>query len=981
MQPNASPLPARRSQPVALALLVLAGCAGTTDCGGSCGGAFVTKEADGGVVEWGLRQKIDNVASVRVTKAGFTFLNADHLNKLIKNLNDNVVPVKVPCTDLGTLVEICTLVDIKFSALVGDTNFNGVCDANEGANVKIVFRDVTWGMDTVNQQLRARVVAHIETDDVYVRTKEAHSTLCGGNSPILGRVYYNDELPSLTDKGTILDLDLKFSTAPDGRLEINFSDDSLLASIKNFNASAVNIDGFMGNEVCTVDGDCPSGWTCANAPAGGKRCLPPTTASYNGNGCSSGSGTFDPLLSRSADPLELRCGAVLRVINANCPADDPNQTGPCIIFQKVREFLLKTLKDQFAPQILALFRGQFDKIRCQQAEDLSHAPHDCNNLNFRCGNDDDGTPLHCDVARGVCLPQGVPDNDPQHRCEPIKLGITGRVDASALTDQVGFPPNSGLLLTVGLGGKTAASTIDSNGLQLSVMGGTAPTRDSNLISVCVPADQPPSSASPPALNFDTERPTTVPSGYHAGFSVAGNMLNRVFYDAYNAGLLCITLSNKTTPFIASGLFQTFLPSLGLLTQGHDVPMLILLRPSRKPYVRIGKNTLKQLPDGTYFPEDAIINVKFDQLALDFYALIDERQTRIFSLQTDVMLPLGLRAFPGNDADRLQPVLGDLGAVLTNITALNNKMLAEDPGVVRDLLGAAIRLAQPLLAGVLQPIELPSLLDLKFYVDGIIGAAPVSADIAADGYHHMAIYASVAECSVSNPCQRYSVDADARIVARNVPEMSEVRGSRTVPSVEIEASALQARKHGTAEFSYRVDGGLWSPWIGAQRFTIKDPIFLFQGRHAIEVTAREAGDDRTQDLDPVRLDFFVSFEAPSVELVQRADGTVVTKASSRAARAEQLLYSYQFGGRGGWTEPGAARTFTAGELMGRSLSVTVSDPAGRSAQARIGPDDALALASVGQAGCGTSSGGGAIALLVAGLALMLRRQRKGSSSAG
>jgi len=443
----------------------------------------------------------------------------------------------------------------------------------------------------------------------------------------------------------------------------------------------------------------------------------------------------------------------------------------------------------------------------------------------------------------------------------------------------------------------------------------------------------------------------------------------------------VTLDNKTTSFISSALFKTFLPSLGLVTGGKDVGMSILLRPTQPPSIRIGKGTNKTNSDGTISPDDALLTVNFKEMNLEFYGLVDERQVRLFTLQADLALPLGLRVGAAPNADQLTPVLGGLDTVLTNIKALNNEMLAEDPGVVRDLLGAAVRLAQPLLAGVLQPVTLPSVLGLKLSVGGIVGAVPISSDLARDGYEHLAVYAGVSQCSAANPCAPFNVKTEARISSRTLPaDADEVRAHQVTPSVEIEAAALNTRHGRGGEFSYRVDGGLWSPWTQGPRFRINDKMLLFQGRHSIEVTSREAGDDRTQDLQPVTLETFISYESPTAELVARADGAVVTKAHSAAAAADKLLYSYRVGDQGGWTTPGPARVYTPAELSGSALHVTVSDEGGKAVVARFGKAlDANEVALASMASCSTSSGAanpGVLALLaLAGLLFLRRRSDK------
>jgi hypothetical protein len=163
-------------------------------------------------------------------------------------------------------------------------------------------------------------------------------------------------------------------------------------------------------------------------------------------------------------------------------------------------------------------------------------------------------------------------------------------------------------------------------------------------------------------------------------------------------------------------------------------------------------------------------------------------------------------------------------------------------------------------------------------------------------------------------------ADALAVSRD----------RVHPSAVIQAAA--ATESGIAEYSYRVDGGLWSPWLRDARFEVKSPLFLMQGHHKIEVTARNEGDDRSQDPSPVALDFFVSIEAPQVALVPMPDGSIATRAESAASKAGALRYSYRFEDENSWSEPGAARVISPEELGGRGLAVKVFDEGGRFATA-------------------------------------------------
>jgi MYXO-CTERM domain-containing protein len=970
------------------------GCSGTgSSCGSSCGGAFKTVGVgtDGPNVPYRYAgSTLDNVAQVRITKSAFDSLfSAGSLNDVLAGLGNTLA---VPCFDpkhhdpadtahpnscgVGTLPSFCActscgncstnlpggFVDIsKFGLIIGDANFNGVCDAGETTPVDLKFKQVAWTLDAGSQMLKAKIILHIKAA-LYLRTIEAHSSFCTNTTPIQGRVFIDDEATGLVPQDTELDLDLKFGTAPDGRLMIYPTDASIAALVDNFNIAALGVDGSVS----------------ANQ-------LPPGTGTYQDNGCNSTSVTgYNPY--KTGDNTRLACSEVFNILAGGCNGVDPNTTQGIwctTIWPTVRQLLFDQLKGLIKNQVTAAIKTQLDNLRCERPLDAQGKAVACDNNTRLCPKDDAGHAETCDTARGVCVATG--QDKTKGECEPTPFAIQGQLDlAAASSTPVGFPSDARLNLYAGLGGTTAPAAISPTGLQIAARAGTQPAANTATgISVCVPPNTfVPVDVNPPGLDFDlaANQPDSVKVDglYDLGFSVASQMLNRGFYDGFNSGLFCLTVSNKTASLVSSSLFKTFLPSLGLLAGGKDVPMAILLRPTLAPFVRIGKGTFKPAPDNSI--DDPLIGIQLNKLNLDFYAVIDERSVRLFTLQADVNLPLGLRTFAGAQADTLQPVLGSLDTVLTNITAINNEMLAEDPTVLKDLIGAAIRLAQPLLAGALQPIALPKAAGLDFQVKGLGGAVPVSSNIAVDGYHHLGIWAQIARCGAAPlpACARYQVGTEARIADRQVPDdLDELRGpNKVIPAAVIEARSISARAV-EPEFSYRVDGGLWSPWVRGPRFTVRDSIFLFQGHHQIDVTSRELGDDRTMNQEPVSVDFLVSIEPPTADLVQLADGSVVTKAHSVASQPWQLSYSYRLEGERAFGEKGPARSFTAQELGGRGVSVLVTDEAGRTAKASFGITDASdGAAALSASGCATgpqTTAWSLFPLLAVGLVLAFRRR--------
>jgi len=1002
MLPSANALPRRRSlsRHLLIGLIFAVGCSGSgSSCGSSCGGFLTTTSPDGGAFRF-TGSKMDNTVQVRLTQDAFNQLNSGTFNQVIAGLNptSNGSVFTLPCfaTTVLSASTGCSPFDIsQLNLVAGDSNFDSVCTGADGTPLYLKFNSVSWSLDPVNQVLNAKINVNIWSGDYYVRTAEAHSSIYtddnGDPAPFQADIQIDDS-QTLTHH-TELDVSLAFTEAPDGRLLISATQSSLESTIANLDLAGMifvsaqpgnpNHGTPNGNPAPPVSGDV-GGFSTSGTEGAYNGCDVDATPTYLTMTNKSAFGLGTPRLTGSGWTVG---------VGATCTPDSTSESGiGCTIFRDVLSYLETFLQTTFETQIVNLLQTQLDNLRCQRGVTFDGGAIACT-TNADCPNDDNGAATTCVVSRGVCVAQqqlaaagdaGTVDGGPSAlsaggACEPVPLALQGTLDLSSLTQTVGFPANTKLNLYAGLGGKTAPAAVDDAGVQFAAVAGTQPA-STVVPALCVPPTTfPPLSATIPVMNFDD--PNNQPDGgvgvYDVGLSVASQLLNQASYDSFNAGVFCIQISNKTSSYVSTQLFKSFLPSLKLLTGGTDAPMAILIRPTLAPSIRIGRGTLTENDAGTdLVPLDPLVTLSLPQVDLDFYAVIDSRWVRLFTIQADINVPVGLRTFPGAQADTLQPVLGDLSNVITNISSQDNVMLAEDPSVVTDLLGAVVQFAQPLLAGLLQPIALPQLLGLQLQVQGIAGAVPVSSNIAQDGYAHLAIWAAISTCGGANQpaCATRSAKTAARLVESDLPSsIEELRGSsRRVPAAIIEASASGVEN---AEYSYRIDGGLWSPWLHESRITIRNPMFFVQGHHRIEVTSREAGNDRTQDTSPAVVDFLSSYEAPAVELTQINDGRVVTHAKSQASVSDALKYSYKVG-EGSWSAAGAARDFSAEELSGKALSVRVTDERGMSTESRFSNEE-LAAKQLTSAGCATAPGAASWSLLplcCVGLVLALRRRR-------
>lgn len=592
---------------------------------------------------------------------------------------------------------------------------------------------------------------------------------------------------------------------------------------------------------------------------------------------------------------------------------------------------------------------------------------------FRCLPCEEGTnacPAGAACSDGLCIDQA------STVCVPNLLGIEGRADLGALLGDFG---GGGEKLDVSMvaGGKNADGTpsiaAPQGSLVLGMLGGTATQNR----AACVRSLEYTMPPLPAPMNFDAEIGETPPgmtsvAGYHLGLAFSDRFLDKTLFDVWSAGTLCLDLGQEQVSLISSSLFSTLVPSLHLLTQGRDVPMLLSLRPFQPPSIVVGRGTVKDGPNGPV-PDDALLTVEMPDLHVDFYGFIDERYARLFTLSANVKLPLSLEFDAA--AGTVTPVLGALKSLLGDARGINNEMLAEDPQALVAVIDSIIGLVEPQLASALSPIALPEVEGFKLEVLGARGSVPKASGA---GYEHLALFTKLSQAAA------YSVrfDAQAQLVGVEVPSVEAMRAGAN-PTVMIDASASGLTRTGFAgyEYSWRVNGGFWTPWTSDARLAVSAPVLRLQGRHFVDVRVREKGVVESTDLTPARVWVDVDWEAPTVSLrLDRQTGEVITEARDLVTPAEELSFRYRVGEQG-WSSAGGARVFTLAELGDDAfLEVEVTDAAGHVATARFGSlatsQPVRPLSGVtGEAvtgGCAT----GAVGLLaLVGLAGALRRRRR------
>jgi hypothetical protein len=528
-----------------------------------------------------------------------------------------------------------------------------------------------------------------------------------------------------------------------------------------------------------------------------------------------------------------------------------------------------------------------------------------------CPRSTDGSNQQATCSNDVCR------DTVANRCVPRFLGVEGRIDLGAALSSFGAPAGASIDLSLAAG---SSVTVDQ-GLSLGTRVGVQAVQ----VAGCVPPSPPPAVTAVGAPNFDAE--ASPGSQFHVGLGLSTHFLNAAFHAAHQAGALCLQLSTENVGLINTGLFKTFLPSLGRIAtrDGKDAPMMVVLRPARPPQVTIGQGTYDPV---TKKPIKPLILLALPELSIDFYALIDDRQARLFTLTADVSLPLSL-IFEG--CDKVTPAIGDLKTLVSNIRATNSEMLAEDPQVLADLVPAVIGLAEPAVASALKPFSLPSLGNFKLKVNEAKGLGNISGT---EAYNHLGLYAQL--LGATDMCAVAAPRVTARLVKSHMPKTSEMRatGANRLPWPEALLAVDAQGREGSPEYAVRIDDGLWSDFRPAVNglLTVSHPRFLLQGPHTIWVRARVAEDP--QGISPAQpVGFVVDWEPPEVSLsANRATDRLEVQARDSVSHATKLLFAYRVGEQD-FSDFGPAReiSLSAVERQG-GVTVLVKDEVGNVGQA-------------------------------------------------
>lgn len=428
-------------------------------------------------------------------------------------------------------------------------------------------------------------------------------------------------------------------------------------------------------------------------------------------------------------------------------------------------------------------------------------------------------------AEGICMMQGAEGS----RCMQ-ELGMAGQLPAELLHPALG--DNAALDMAIVAAGR---ATINGGEMSLGIAPGIRPGVAGLL--TCGPSSPPPPmpeggvpSMAPMQLGNGA---TDINLGLHKSF------LDRIGWAVYESGLLCVTLDTKTLSVLNSNALSVLMPSIADLVPGGTSQVVVTMRPQLPPTIGLGRT--------------APLEIEMHDLIMDYHLLVDDRFIRLFTAESDLVVPLDLET----DANgRMTPVIGDIGETFSNVRVQKTGMLEETEVMLASRLPAVGTLTTTFLTELLGAIQLPNIAGLALEI-------PPGGMRAADGF--LAIAGRIRLPTAA--AVRLSADTQARIAAVNVPPAtayaepelpSELRPeivlelAGTGPCTATDASGAAAGSEPVLEWQVRLDGGTWSRFGRERRLVLTREQLWLPGRHEVEVRARCAGVPASTDPTPVVL---------------------------------------------------------------------------------------------------------------------------------
>jgi MYXO-CTERM domain-containing protein len=404
-----------------------------------------------------------------------------------------------------------------------------------------------------------------------------------------------------------------------------------------------------------------------------------------------------------------------------------------------------------------------------------------------------------------------------------EIGLDGRMPAVSLFGGLS-PGTTGALDLYEVTGGYATS--EGGGLALGLLGGMQPggtERDK-----CGPSATEPAAVTVPqsaVFQGNTVPGTTTP--FDIGIGLHKSQLSQFGWAGYDGGLLCLTIGNSTVAQLNTDTLSLLSRSLGDLVEGSS-PMAVGLRPQSPPVITLGKNTFKDDGTGNMVLDQPLLDIKFTGMEIDMFASIDDQYVRVFTVVSDVHLPIGLQVM---GMGKITPVIGAIDDAFTNVSVKNSEAVTESPQQLAMLFPTLLNLVLPQLSGGLSPISLPAIGGLNLSVVSITSV---------DNDSFLAIFANLVTATpLIAPVDNHVKVAAQTEAAKDIALRPSHWRDAAAPSVTLDFGPARG-----LEYSYRINGGTWSAWSPSTHPTVRSQVFFLAGTHKIEVLAREIGKPET-----------------------------------------------------------------------------------------------------------------------------------------
>jgi hypothetical protein len=359
--------------------------------------------------------------------------------------------------------------------------------------------------------------------------------------------------------------------------------------------------------------------------------------------------------------------------------------------------------------------------------------------------------------------------------------------------------------------------------------------------------------------------TSTPS--HLAIGVAEDYLNYAGYGMYDSGMLCLGVGTRLSQQLSTGLFSVLVPTLRSLTFPEGAsPISLAVRPQQPPTFEIGG------------AGEALLTVTLPEAQIDFYVWSQERYIRFMTYQTDLVIGVNLSVMGGQIVPEIT------GITPTNSMVTNSEILTENPASLAMTIETVLTMFAGMLTSGISGFDLPSVMgfDIRIAEDGGIRGVDDG------GEEFLGIFADLA---LSAPAPLVS-EIDTTLELSDLEILPESMGMNDFGQNGRNTVWLHFDAEGPAgvdyEYSYRIDGALWSPWTRDRRVQIDDTALLLQAHHQIEARARIAGNAESVDVTPAMAELLIDVLAPELTLEEMDDREGVRVVAQDIVTSDEAL---------------------------------------------------------------------------------------------